>query len=275
MLLGHGIFQACRSLANMSLANMSNSPTNSNNSPDNGLNAGGGGQFHTTCWSMVLSLGEDDSENSAALDQLCRQYWYPIYAFARRHGTDPDTAADLTQAFFCTVLEHDVLAKASPERGRFRTFLLACFKNFQRNEHRRETSRKRGGNVKTFSIDAELGESRYQHEPSHDETPEKLFERRWAMQLLDQALARLDDEFACAGRHELYVALKPFLSGTPATSSYREVSEQFLMSPTAIKVTMHRLRQRYRELLQDEVRQTVASADEVETELARLFESFS
>ncbi len=224
---------------------------------------------------MVLSLGEDKTETSAALDQLCHQYWYPIYAFARRHGSDAATAADLTQAFFCDVLERDVLSEASPERGRFRTFLLACFKNFQRNEHRRETTKKRGGQVQTFSIDAELGESRYQHEPSHEETPDKLFERRWAMQLLDQALARLDDEFSCSGKHELYAALKPFLSGTPATSSYREVSEQFLMSPTAIKVTMHRIRQRYKDLLQDEVRQTVSSSEEVEEELGRLFESFS
>lgn len=236
----------------------------------------GDGRFHTTRWSMVLSLREADrQDNATALDELCKQYWYPIYAFSRRQGADASSAADLTQAFFCHILQRDLFAEASPDRGRFRTFLLACFKNFQLNEHRRDTTEKRGGKVKTFAIDVDIGESRYRQEPTHDETPERLFERRWAMTLLDRALQQLDEEFACSGKKELYEALKPFLSGTPATSSYPEIAETFIMSPTAIKVTMHRLRTRYRELIREEVRQTVNSAEEVEEELLKLFEAFS
>lgn len=223
-----------------------------------------------------MSLGETvTAENKEALDELCQQYWYPIYAFARRQGNDPSSAADLTQAFFCDVLQRELFAEASPERGRFRTFLLTCFKNFQRNENRHDAAEKRGGKVKTFAIDPDAGESRYRQEPTHDETPERLFERRWAMTLLDRALQQLDSEFACSGKKELYEALKPFLSGTTATSSYREIGETFMMSSTAIKVTMHRLRTRYRELIRDEVRQTVSSPEEVEEELRKLFEAFS
>jgi RNA polymerase sigma factor (sigma-70 family) len=233
-------------------------------------------RFHTTRWSMVLSLGEEgEGDTSAALCELCTQYWYPVYAFARRQGSDASEAGDLTQAFFCHVLQRNIFSEATPERGKFRTFVLACFKNFQQNEHRRETAEKRGGGKQIFSIDARLGESRYQQEPTHDETPEKLFERRWAMTLLDNALAQLDAEFACSGKRELYEALKPFLSGTSDSSCYREIGEVHYMSQTAIKVTMHRLRRRYRELLRDEVRQTVVGTDDVEEELLRLFEAFA
>lgn len=224
----------------------------------------------------MLNLADQPAdEKRVALDQLCRMYWYPIYAFARRQGSDSATAADLTQAFFCHILDRSVLEEAAPEKGRFRTFLLACFKNFQANEHRRATAKKRGGDVQHFAIDAELGESRYRQEPTHDETPERLFERRWAMTLLDRALQSLDAEFACSGKKELYEALKPFLSGTPESGSYREVAEAHYMSPTAIKVTMHRIRRRYRELLWAEVRETVESEADVEEELRRLFDAVS
>jgi RNA polymerase sigma-70 factor (ECF subfamily) len=198
-------------------------------------------------------------------------YWYPLYAYARRHLPSAHDAQDLTQAFFVQLLEKDYLQAADPKRGKFRSFLLTAFKHFLSKERERATAQKRGGGRSLLSLDFEVGESRYHREPVDQQTPESLYERGWALAILEQTLARLRQELANAGKEKLFECLKGALAGEGLQASYAQIAEQLGMSEQAVKVAAHRLRRRYQELLRAEIAQTVASPEEVEDELRDLF----
>jgi len=227
--------------------------------------------FHTTHWSLIVAAaGHEDEASKAALADLCQAYWYPLYAFLRRRGTSAEDARDLTQGFFATLLEKDYLADADPDRGRFRSFLLTALSRFAAKEHDRAAAQKRGGHKQILSIDFREGERRYQHEPADNWTPERIFERRWALTLLDRTLARLRQEHADTGKLTQFEGLKVFLTGDSGAPPLRQVAEQLGLTEGAVKVAIHRLRQKYRELLRSEIAQTVAAKDDVDDELSLL-----
>jgi RNA polymerase sigma factor (sigma-70 family) len=228
--------------------------------------------FATTHWSLVLAAGKSPSTDAqAALEALCQTYWYPLYAYVRRQGHQPDDAQDLTQAFFARVLEKHYLQTADPERGRFRSFLLTAFKRFLSKERDREKVKKRGGGMKLLPLDFEAGERRYNLEPAHELTAEKIFEQRWALTVLDRVFARLRDEFDQAGKHREFESLKTYLTGEAGTPSYQAVAAELEMTEGAVKVAVHRLRRRYRGLVREEIAQTVAEPEDVDEELQHLF----
>jgi RNA polymerase sigma-70 factor (ECF subfamily) len=237
-----------------------------------------GGRFHTTRWSLVLHAGGkqagEERQAADALADLCRSYWYPLYAFLRREGRDAHTAADLTQAFFAQLLSGDALAKADPARGRFRSFLLASLKHFAANERRRDRAEKRGGGQTPLSFDLAEGEQRYRLEPADASTPERVFERRWAMTVIDRAMARLGEESAAAGKESLFAELKGSLAGDDERSQ-QELADRLGMTAGAVKVAVHRLRKRCRELLREEVAGTVADSEEIDDEIHRLMASLA
>ena len=202
---------------------------------------------------------------------LCETYWYPLYAFVRRKGYQTAEAQDLTQSFFTELLEKERLQLADEQRGRFRSFLLASLNHFLVNQWREAQAQKRGGHVCTFSVDFQAGESRYGLEPAHESTPETIFQRRWAMVVLESALNRLSTEYKQSGKLPLFECLKSHLGGDSAAVTYQEIAEQLEMSEGAVKVAAHRLRKRCRELLREEVAQTVSTADEIDDELRDLF----
>lgn len=233
-------------------------------------------QFATTRWSMVVAAGRDSSPAAArALATLCETYWYPLYAYARRKGHSAEDAQDLTQEFFVHLLDKQTVQVADRERGRFRSFLLTSMKNFMARQWRRGTAKKRGGDRKMISLDFEVGEKHYQLEPSHDATAESIFERQWALTVLEQALTRLRCEFQEAGKTELFEGLKMFVGGQTSTVPYRELGDQLNMSEGAVKVAIHRMRQRYRVLLRDEIQQTIGAGEDVDEELGQLFETLA
>jgi len=232
-------------------------------------------RFLTTQWSVVLAAGHASAEESAqALATLCELYWYPLYAFVRRRGYDPDVAQDLTQAFFTRVIEKAYLRDATPTRGRFRSFLLGSLKHFLANEWDRTQALKRGGGVVVLPLEVELGEgeTRYRLEPADDETPERLFERQWGLALLERVLARLREEFEQAGKGAQLEVLKPVLNGEPIDETYAQLGERLGMSEGAVKVAVHRLRRRMRALLLEEIARTVDDPRDVEDEVHHLFE---
>jgi len=223
------------------------------------------GEFTTTHWSVVIEAGSAQSPDATqALERLCQAYWYPLYIFVRRQGYSPPDAQDLTQAFFARFLEKKSFALADRNRGRFRTFLLASLQNFLANEWVRERAARRGGFDRVISLDEQRAEQRYVAEPVDHATPDRLFEKGWAATLLEQVLARLRKEYAGPEKNALFEALKTFIWGEKSGMSYAEIGTQLKMSEGAVKVAVHRLRQRYRELLRDEVAQTVSSPDEVD-----------
>jgi RNA polymerase sigma factor (sigma-70 family) len=233
-------------------------------------------RFATTRWSLVLAAGKRNSpQSAAALAALCETYWYPLYAYVRRRGHDADEAQDLTQAFFARLLEKNDLAAAQRERGKFRSFLLTSLKHFLANEWDRGRAKKRGGDRSPVSIDFGIAEDRYRREPSHELTAEKIFDRRWAFVILEQVLTHLQEESGRAGKSELFDRLKVFLTGEKPAGSYDQLASELEMSAGAIKVAVHRLRRRYRELLRAEIGQTVADPDEIEQEIRDLFTAIS
>ena len=233
-------------------------------------------RFHTTHWSVVLAAGNRRSPDSQrALAALCQSYWYPLYAFLRRQGQQPAEAQDLTQAFFARLLEKQYLRAADQQRGRFRTFLLTVFKRFLANQHQYATAQKRGGGQVVLSFEFDSGEQRLQLEPSHECTPERVFERRWALTLLDRVLEELSQEYARRGKAELFSALQGVLQGDDLGSGYDELGAGLGMTAGAVKVAVYRLRTRYRELLRQEICSTVADEDEVDDELQYLLAALS
>jgi RNA polymerase sigma-70 factor (ECF subfamily) len=235
------------------------------------------GVFATTHWSVVVAAQQSDAKSLAALDRLCRAYWYPLYAFARRQGYGPEDARDLTQDFFAQLLARGALSKADPERGRFRSFLLASFKNLLNNEWKRANRQKRGGGEVVFSLDDTGLEERYRHEPMDTCTPESLYERRWAETLLARVIERLRLE--CDGnspeRARRFHILKGFLVDGRGETPFADAAAQLGLSVIATKGVVHRLRQRYRELFREEIAHTVSGADEVEAEIRHLFQALT
>ncbi len=224
--------------------------------------------FNATRWSVVLAAGRGTSEARGALEQLCEIYWYPLYAFVRRQRRGPEDAADLTQSFFAKLLEHQWLDGVAREKGKFRSFLLAAMKHFLANERDRAQAQKRGGGRTLVSLDAQSAESRYATEPRDTRTAERIFDRRWALTLLEQVLTRLRNEMAAGGKSELFDQLKPTLTGQ--TPPLAHIAEKLHMTEGAVKVAAHRLRRRYRELIREEVAQTVDDEKDVDDELRDL-----
>jgi RNA polymerase sigma factor (sigma-70 family) len=229
----------------------------------------GPSQFPTTRWSLVVAAGDAHrKEARSALASLCQNYWYPLYAYLRRRGYPCNQAQDFTQEFFVRVLEGRYLDRAEPEKGRFRSFLLTSLKFFVADEEDRQRARKRGGGV-VASFEFSSGEERYRREPAHDETPERIFERRWALSVLDRVVERLRCEFVQHGRPEHFERLKIFLLGQ-SDAPYAALAQELNTSEGALKVAIHRLRKRYRELFRQEIADTVADPREVESELRYL-----
>jgi RNA polymerase sigma-70 factor (ECF subfamily) len=231
-------------------------------------------QFATTRWTLVAAAGKTATpEARKALGELCRLYWYPLYAFVRRRGYDADEALDLTQGFFTRLIEKNDLADADPDRGRFRSWLLASVKHFLANEWDRATAQKRGGGRAVYSIDIDPddAERRYRHEPSHLITPERVFDRRWALTMLEQALDALKLECEREGKTALFEALRPSLTADAQDESYQSVADRLATTQGAIKIAAHRLRRRYRDLLRDQIAQTVREPQDVDDEIRDLF----
>jgi RNA polymerase sigma-70 factor (ECF subfamily) len=228
-------------------------------------------RFPTTCWSRVLLAGDPASpEASAALEALCRDYWYPLYAFVRRKGHDPETAQDLVQGLFASLLGRGDFRGLHPLRGRFRSFLMACCTHYLARHHERERAARRGGGRVAIPIDALAAESRFGGEPAHDLTAERLFERRWALTLLDRVLAGLDAEMARSDKRVLYERLRPALAGDDEAPRYLLVADELGLSVGAVKMAAHRLRARYRQRLRDEIGRTVADPSEIDAEIRDL-----
>jgi len=226
----------------------------------------GPSQFPTTRWTLVVAAGDPKrKEARSALASLCENYWYPLYAYLRRRGYPADQAQDLTQDFFIRVLEGRYLDRADAGKGRFRAFLLTSLKFFVADEKDRQRAHKRGGGA-VVSLEFSFGEERYQREPTHDETPERLFERRWALSVLDRVVEKMRNEFVRHGRAEHFERLKVFLLGH-SDAPYAALARELSTSEGALKVAIHRLRKRYRELLRQEIADTVADPAEVESEL--------
>jgi RNA polymerase sigma factor (sigma-70 family) len=230
-----------------------------------------GDVFATTHWSVVLAAGNTSSpEAQSALERLCRTYWYPLYAHVRRRGYSPEDAQDLTQEFFARLLAKHWLSTADRNRGRFRTFLLAAFSHFLANEWHRAQCEKRGGGCEQVSWDQAMAENRYLAEPADELTPEKIYQKRWAVTLLEQVLSQLRAEHVAAGKDAFFEAAKDFLWGEKNTVPQAELAAELGLSEGALRVAVHRLRSRYRELLRAEIAQTVASPDQVDEELHEL-----
>ena len=230
--------------------------------------APGAGHFNTTHWSLVLLAGQTQvPQAAAALDKLCSTYWSPLYAYVRRAGHGPEDAQDLTQEFFARLLEKKYLKLADRERGRFRSFLLKSLQHFLVNEWVRGQAQKRGGGKKNFSLDEAAAERSYLQQPADQLSPENLYDRRWAMTLLERTMERLGADYAAAGKRELFDQLKGLLLTEGSAESYRRLAEPLAMSEGAVKVAVHRLRQRFRAAVRAEIAQTVATADEVDEEL--------
>ncbi len=229
--------------------------------------------FLTTHWSVVLAAANHDSKGAdEALERLCRAYWYPLYAHVRRRGHEPHEAQDLTQAFFERLLQKSFLRAVDRNKGRFRSFLLTALDHFLANEWRRGQSQKRGGGKPLFSLDDDSVEDRYRHEPQHDETPERLFERRWALTVLEQAMARLANEYAALGKTRLFETLKPVLGGDRAELPHRQIAARLDLTENALNLSLHRLRRRYGELIREVIAETVARPEEVDDELRQLMQ---
>ena len=226
----------------------------------------GPSRFPTTRWTLVVAAGDPQrKEARSALVDLCENYWYPLYAYLRRRGYSAEEAQDLTQEFFVRVLEGRYLDRADPGKGRFRSFILTSLKFFVADEGDRQRARKRGGGA-VLPLEFSSGEDRYQREPAHDETPERIFERRWALSVLDRVVEKLRNEFVHHGRPEHFERLKVFLLGQ-SDAPYAALAQEMNTSEGALKVAIHRLRKRYRELFRQEIADTVADPAEVESEL--------
>jgi RNA polymerase sigma factor (sigma-70 family) len=226
--------------------------------------------FSTTHWSLILSAGDASAPQARdALAALCEAYWYPVYAYVRRRGHGEEDARDLTQAFFARLIEKNDLRAADPVRGRFRSFLLAAVRHFLANQYDWQSAQKRGGGQPALPIEIASGEERYVKEPSNQLDPEKIFERRWAMEVLESALQRLKAEYAEDGDARLFDALKPCLTDAGPDASYRVIAIDLGMSEGAVGVAVHRLRRRFGVALRQQVAQTVSETD-VDDELRHL-----
>ncbi len=233
---------------------------------------GSNNEFKTTHWSLIVSSREKDSiVRRDSLGVLCEAYWFPLFAYLRRKGHTPEQAADYVQGFFVELIEKDFLEAVSPEKGHFRWFLMSAIKRFVANQIEKQTAQKRGGDRQFFSLDVDDAEQRYQLEPVDGWSAEKLFDRRWALAVLQQALDRLQAQQEEKGKLELYLALQPTLSGVPLTlEQYTDIGQRFGILAGAVKVAALRLRRKYRETIREIVAQTVIQSDDVSDELEEL-----
>jgi RNA polymerase sigma factor (sigma-70 family) len=232
--------------------------------------------FSTTQWNLILAAGKGDlAASMQALEELCKKYWPPIYAFIRRRGFGQTEAEDLTQAFFAHLLDQEILKKVDPQKGKFRTFLLAVLENFLANEWHRSQTQKRGGQAQTISLDEAAAEKNYRQEPVESLTPEKLFDRRWASTLLQQVLTQLKEEYKTEKKEALFAKLEPGLTGQPSPNWQTELAAELGMTSGAVRVALHRLRRRFGELLRAEIAHTVSSEAEVDEEIRQLFSAIS
>jgi RNA polymerase sigma factor (sigma-70 family) len=231
--------------------------------------------FVTTQWTVVLSAARDDTPRArAALENLCQTYWPPLYAYVRRRGYSPEDAQDLTQEFFARLLERNAVATVAPEKGRFRSFLLASMNHFLADEWDKARAQKRGGG-RVISVDLQSAETRLGAAAAGNLTPEKAYEHRWAITLLEQVYQRLGEDYRQQGKAALFDVLRTTLAGTSAAAPYAELARKLDMTKGAVKVAVHRLRQRYRALLRDTIADTVAGPEEVEDELKHLFRTLA
>jgi RNA polymerase sigma factor (sigma-70 family) len=232
--------------------------------------------FHTTQWTVVLAAREKDGTAAReALASLCSIYWYPLYAFVRRQGSSPPDAEDLTQEFFFRFLERNALESVRPANGKFRSFLLACLKNFLANERERASAQRRGGGRRLVPLDSSDAETRYSLEPADHRTPEAEFERRWAYAVIERTMRELRREYSGGEKSDLFKALQGFLPGGHGNLSRTELASKRGVSLGAIDVAVHRLRQRYGALLREQVARTVSSEAEVEEEIRHLISTVS
>jgi RNA polymerase sigma factor (sigma-70 family) len=231
----------------------------------------GGAEFPSTLWSVVVLTGEtSNSESEQALARLCSVYWKPLYAFIRREGYSPPDAQDLTQGFFAHLLDRHRLGRVDRSKGKFRSFLLASLRNFLADQRDKAQAIKRGGQVSIITLDLQNAEEEYIIEPVDPLTPEKLFERRWMMTVLQRVLDRLEGEYGARGLQERFARLQQFLLGDDGAATYSEVGNELGMSESAVKMAVLRLRQRSRELFREEIAATVASDEDVEEEVRQL-----
>lgn len=232
-------------------------------------------EFATTHWSLVVRAGNRATQDAdAALAWLCERYWLPLYGYVRRSGHNPHDAQDLVQGFFTRLLEKDVLASASPARGRFRTFLLASMKNFLANEWDRATAEKRGGKRDRISLDVTIAESKLSLEPAHDITPQRCYEQQWALTLLEHVASKLSAEFTAEGKAHQFELLKGVITAGHGALPYESLAQDLGMSEEAVRQAASRLRKRYRELLRSEVAATVEDPADVDDEIQSLFALF-
>jgi RNA polymerase sigma factor (sigma-70 family) len=230
-----------------------------------------GWRFRSTRWTQVWKAGNLDTPSAEeALSELCRNYWPPLYAFVRRRGFSPEDSEDLTQAFFAQLLEKQYLQRALPERGRFRTFLLTSLDHFLCNEWDRRKSVKHGGRFFFVSLEELQAEERYQQEPFHDLTAEKLYDRRWVMILIKKTTEILRQEYTTAGDTAAFEALQGFLSGDPNPESYQEVAARMKLTVAAVKMRAHRLKRRFGTLLREQVADTVLDEKDIDEEISHL-----
>jgi RNA polymerase sigma factor (sigma-70 family) len=229
--------------------------------------------FSATQWTVVLAAGGEDSNAHRAMTTLCESYWDPLYAFARRSGQSPQDAEDSVQGFFEDLLERRALMQVDRSLGRFRSFLLASFKNFRSHERARAQAQRRGGGRTIVELDAHEAEARYAIEPADELSPDKLYDRRWAHILLERAQRRLAEQYRANGQGELFHKLRPILGMARAQMAYAKMAEELGMNEGALKVAAHRLRERYRALLREEVSATVSAPDQIDAELRHLIEA--
>jgi RNA polymerase sigma factor (sigma-70 family) len=230
--------------------------------------------FATTRWSVVLAAGDQCSpESDGALSWLCERYWYPLYAYARHKGNRPPEAEDLVQGFFLRVLQRQLFSNLNAERGRFRAYLLACFHYFAINEWEKSQRQKRGGGTQAVPLDEALAEGRYQREFISPHSPEMGFDRAWALTLLERVFERLQHECEDDARTNRFAVMKGFLQTERGERSYEDAAATLGVTPNALRTMVFRLRQRFRDLLVDEIRQTVSHPDEVAQELRHLVAS--
>ncbi|HEX3988007.1 MAG TPA: sigma factor [Verrucomicrobiae bacterium] len=232
--------------------------------------------FVTTRWTVVVAAGHSSTPSAdVALEELCGTYWFPLYAYVRRHGYSREDAEDLTQSFFARFLQKNYLEKLSAEHGRFRAFLIASLKHFLANEWDRSHRLKRGGGIANLSLDWQDADARYHIDPADDLSPDKIYDRAWAVTLLERVISRLRDENAAEGKAIVFDRLKPFLTVGRNEVPYAQAAAELSMTEGAIRVAVHRLRRRYRELLRDEIGQTLSDPAQVDEEIRTLFSAFA
>jgi RNA polymerase sigma-70 factor (ECF subfamily) len=235
-----------------------------------------GDVFATTHWTVVLAAGQQHtSQSDGALEQLCRTYWFPLYAYVRRRGHSKPDAEDLTQAFFARLLEKNFLARLDDEKGKFRAFLLASLKHFLANEWDKARTQKRGGGAAHLSLDWQTADTKFQVADMNEPSPDKAFDREWALALLAKVIERLQSECAADGKAKLFEQLKIFLMADKGETAQSDVAQALGMEEGAVRVAIHRLRKRYRLLLRDEISQTLMNAAQVDEEMRALFGAFA